>query len=271
MASASPRGLVLVLTGADETLTGGYDTEAVRGVDVSVEAIRAALTRDGQDVAVARVGDLHALIDAVRAHRPSMVVNLIESLGGRDDLEPAAASVLELLRVPYTGSAPLALGLCQRKPLTKTALLGLGVPTARWQVLRPEDVLAEGGGGAICAALAERLTFPVIVKQNRHSLCLVIKRQSLCFDFKHNHDFFFVFRHSNNSKIDSSKGSVKKNLWKPWVFDTSFPSDKIVRSALVVTDMPLKIEVFERATANIRGSQTPNGPRPLGCFSSAPS
>jgi len=182
MAPPPSRGLVLVLTCADETLTGGYDAEAVCGVEVSVEAIRAALTRDGQDVAVARVSDLHALIDAVRAHRPSMVVNLIESLGGRDDLEPAAASVLELLRVPYTGSAPLALGLCQRKPLTKTALLGLGVPTARWQVLRPEDVLSNGGGGAICAALTEKLTFPVIVKPAAADASCGIDARSVVYD-----------------------------------------------------------------------------------------
>ena len=38
------------------------------------------------------------------------------------------------------------------------------MPTARWLVLRPEDLLAHGGDGAICAAMARRLTFPVIVK-----------------------------------------------------------------------------------------------------------
>ena len=87
----SPRGLVLVLTGADEALNGGHDAEAVQGVDVSVQAIRAALERDGREVAVARIGDVHTLVEALRQHRPSMVVNLVESLGGRDDLEPAAA------------------------------------------------------------------------------------------------------------------------------------------------------------------------------------
>ncbi len=164
MTSSPPRGLTLILTGADEALTGGHDAEAVQGVDASVQAIRAALERAGKRVAIARADDVHSLIEAVRAHRPSMVVNLVESLGGRDDLESAAASVLELLRVPFTGSAPLALGVCQRKPLTKTMLRGLGVPTARWQVLRPEDLLVRGSDGAVCATLARRLTFPVIVK-----------------------------------------------------------------------------------------------------------
>ena len=163
MKRATPSGLILILAGADEAMVGGHDAEAVLGVDVSVQAIRAALVGDGHEVALARVDDIHSLVAALRAHRPSMVVNLVESLGGRDDLEPAAAAVLELLRVPYTGSAPVTLGLCKDKPLTKTTLVGLGVPTARWHVWSAGDS-ERANDSALQNALTAQLTFPVIVK-----------------------------------------------------------------------------------------------------------
>jgi D-alanine-D-alanine ligase len=62
------------------------------------------------------------------------------------------AGALELLGIPYTGSPPLALGLCRDKVATKLILRGHGIPTAPFALVEgPDDPL-------------ENLRFPVIAK-----------------------------------------------------------------------------------------------------------
>jgi D-alanine-D-alanine ligase len=132
-------GPVLVLYNVDESLEGGLDAEAVRGVLESAEAIEAVLRRAGLPVRSVGARDGHGVLAAVEAARPRLVFNLVESLEGRSELEAASAFLLETLGVPYTGSGPLALALCQDKPLSKAALRGLDLSTADWRVLASDQ------------------------------------------------------------------------------------------------------------------------------------
>ena len=153
----NPEGPVLVLYSADESLAGGIDTEAVQGVVESAEAIEAVLRCRGP-VRVAGVRTGPEVLAAVQEAGPRLVFNLVESLDGRSELEAASAFLLEVLGVPYTGSGPLALALCQHKPLAKAALRGLGLPTAAW------CVLTEGQSAADQRRELGPLRFPCIVK-----------------------------------------------------------------------------------------------------------
>jgi len=151
-------GPVLVLYSADEALEGGVDAEAVKGVLESAEAILAVVRKRSLPARIAGVIDGRAVLEAIEQARPRLVFNLVESLEGRSELESASAFLLETLGVPYTGSGPLALALCQNKPLAKAALAGLGLPTARWRVLvqgaDPKEQLRDLGS----------LRYPCIVK-----------------------------------------------------------------------------------------------------------
>lgn len=55
--------------------------------------------------------DVRFLIDSIKLFRPDVVVNLCEAFFGRSQLEMSVAGVLELLKIPYTGSPPLTLGM----------------------------------------------------------------------------------------------------------------------------------------------------------------
>jgi D-alanine-D-alanine ligase len=152
---------VLILYSVDEALCGGHDAEAVKGVHESVAAIEDVLWRADVTVSSAAVHDARSILDALDAARPEVVYNLIESLGGRGEFEAAAAGLLEMAGVEFTGSGSLTLGLCLDKPLAKAMLYGFGLPTAAWRVLE------QGQGRVACLDALAGMRYPCIVKPAR--------------------------------------------------------------------------------------------------------
>src|SRR5687768_2968062 len=158
---------ILVLYSSDEALCGGHDAEAVQGVLSSVKAIEDVVLRAGGDVVVQPVADVHDMVDVLKKQKrrraPRTIFNLVESIDGRGEGESEACSVLELFGVPYTGSAPLTLAVCQNKPMTKSIVRGLGLPTAGWCVVRKGDVVGDDAG-SILETIRKSVRFPCIVK-----------------------------------------------------------------------------------------------------------
>ena len=70
-----------------------------------------------------------ALLAALNEVRPDAVFNLFEGTHDRGQTEAYAASVLEWLEIPFTGSPSEALALARKKPLAKQMLRGAGLPT----------------------------------------------------------------------------------------------------------------------------------------------
>ncbi len=84
-----------------------------------------------------------------------LVLNLVDSIRGQEDLSPVIPATLELLNIPYTGSGIMGLAINANKFLTKTLLLQNGVPVPHFQLFNsPGD------------PLDYQLRFPLIVKLN---------------------------------------------------------------------------------------------------------
>ena len=111
--------------------------------------------------------DVRFLIDSIKLFRPDVVVNLCEAFFGRSQLEMSVAGVLELLKIPYTGSPPLTLGMCQNKGLTKHVLKANGIPTPDYRILDSYKVWKGG------------IDFPLIVKPLREDASLGITGRSM--------------------------------------------------------------------------------------------
>jgi D-alanine-D-alanine ligase len=79
--------------------------------------------------------DLQALTAKVEAFQPTVVFNLVESLGGHDQLAWLVPALLETLHVPCTGTAAAALNLSNDKLRTKQRLQMAGLPTPAWETL----------------------------------------------------------------------------------------------------------------------------------------
>lgn len=107
----------------------------------TVDALLVALESDGHEAYFleASITPPHNLIEKLDRRRPDLCFNIAESHFG-DGREAQIPAVLEMLRIPYTGSKVLTLALALDKPMTKRVLTYHGLPTPEFQVFeRPDD------------------------------------------------------------------------------------------------------------------------------------
>jgi D-alanine-D-alanine ligase len=136
-------------------------------VEVVAKGVASALFDAGYDAQLVSVdGDLAALRSRLSELDPDCAFNLCESLAGDARLESAVPLVLELLRIPFTGSPPEVLGFALRKDRVKQRLEAAGIPTPPGRVLvRPDDPCD--------------LPFPLIVKPVREDGSVGISHASV--------------------------------------------------------------------------------------------
>jgi D-alanine-D-alanine ligase len=106
------------------------------------EAVAAALSSSGQGFEPQLFGAGPPLADFVARLSdlaPDVVFNLVEGFAGRSEGEAHLTSVLELLRLPYTGSPVETLALCLSKSRTKALLRGFELPTAPFVIVGPDE------------------------------------------------------------------------------------------------------------------------------------
>ena len=146
--------------------------EAREDVVQVAAAVADALSKRGVEVDQVPVGsDLSEVAEALKRHRPDAVLNLCESLAADSRGEMAIPCWLDVLGIPYTGSAALALGLCLHKDKAKELLFARGVPTPSFRVVETIDELAKVDLG-----------FPLIVKPSREDASVGIDFSSVVHD-----------------------------------------------------------------------------------------
>jgi D-alanine-D-alanine ligase len=134
----------------------------------TVEAIADALRQEGHRVTFLE-GDL-TLYDRLRQVQPDICFNICEGHFG-DSREAQVPALLEMLRIPYTGSKVLTLALALDKPMTKRVLSYHDLPTPPFQVFeRPDEPLNPD------------LAFPLFVKPSRQGTGMGISPQSIVQD-----------------------------------------------------------------------------------------
>jgi D-alanine-D-alanine ligase len=100
---------------------------------LQARAIEAALAELGHTVAVHSVTrNLDDLARQLTSRRPSLVFNLVESLGGSDAAAVAVPALLDGLGIRYTGSRAASIALANDKCIAKALLVRLGLPTPEW-------------------------------------------------------------------------------------------------------------------------------------------
>ena len=114
--------------------------------------------------------EVEDLLNSLKACGPDAIINLCEAAFGDSHMEMHVPSLLELLGIPYTGSPPLTLGLCQDKGLAKAIMKANGVPTPAYQVL---NSFGDWRGG---------IDYPLFVKPLREDASLGISGKSFVKD-----------------------------------------------------------------------------------------
>lgn len=92
-------------------------------------------------------------IESLLSAKADVVFNLCEGLGDDSAAEIYVASLLELLKIPFTGSGSISLSLCHDKGIAKRLLNSSGIPTPKHIVVEPGNLIHRNG-----------LEFPLIVK-----------------------------------------------------------------------------------------------------------
>jgi D-alanine-D-alanine ligase len=132
-----------------------------------VRAVREALQMLGHEpLPIACTLDLAAVRERLLEARPGAVFNLVESLGGSDWLIHLVPSLLDILRLPYTGAKTEAIFLSTQKLLAKERLRSSGLPTPDWiaretSLAQPPVPAADSRGGWILKTVWEHASFAI--------------------------------------------------------------------------------------------------------------
>lgn len=125
----------------------GIASNAFEGSDNPIEA---ELTSDAQTIAdtLEERGYRTTFLDfnqpfaaaqTIQDRNIDVVFNLCERINHSSLLEPHAAALFDILRIPYTGSNPFTLSLCLDKIKVKKLLSFHSIPTPRWDYLYERD------------------------------------------------------------------------------------------------------------------------------------
>ena len=114
-------------------------------------------------------GDIK-LYDQLRRVKPDICFNIAEGHFG-DSREAQIPALLEMIRMPYTGSRVLTLALCLDKPMTKRVLTYHDLPTPPFQVFERID-----------ESLNPDMHFPLFVKPSREGTGMGISAESVVYD-----------------------------------------------------------------------------------------
>ena len=162
---------IIIVHNADFPVTAGVAPRVdVADVANAARDLVAALEKSGV-VAELRVlpddpAALGQFVAALASDGPDMVFNLCESLGGHARHETVFPSLLELAGVPYTGSAPLGLGLALHKDVARRLLCAAGIPTPP-------------GSAVSTIACDLELGWPLMVKPSREDASVGISARSV--------------------------------------------------------------------------------------------
>jgi D-alanine-D-alanine ligase len=87
--------------------------------------------------------------------KPVLVLNLVDTLKGKDSLQTSVPAALELSNIPYTGAGMEGMVIGNNRNITKRMLIAYDIPTPAFQFIR-----------RVGTKIDETLDLPLIVKLN---------------------------------------------------------------------------------------------------------
>ena len=166
---------VVLLYNLLERLEKGEDKDLVAEAAVieEIEPVETAIRSLGHQCFVMSLKDeVHTIFHWLIEISPDVVFNLCESVYDNTLMEMNIPALLDLMYIPYTGSPPLTLGLCQDKGRVKDILLSKAIRTPRYQVFHRQ----------IKGRQELRVSLPVIVKPLHEDGSLGITSESVVYE-----------------------------------------------------------------------------------------
>jgi D-alanine-D-alanine ligase len=136
--------------------------------EATIQAIMQAIEAGGHTVTFLE-GNV-SLLETLPQLKPDICFNICEGHFG-DGREAHVPALLEMLRIPYTGSQVLTLALALDKPMTKRVLTYHGLPTPPFQVFE-----------RVAEPLDPQMRFPLFVKPSREGTGMGVSAESIARD-----------------------------------------------------------------------------------------
>lgn len=130
--------------------------------------IEKELKKRGYKASFFDFNNLPKAFNDLRRSDVDLVFNVCERINNSSLLEPHAASVLDTLQIPYTGSNPFTLGLCIDKIRVKKLLTYHKIPTPDWDYAYTMD-----------DEIKDDLNYPLIVKPANSDNSIGITNESV--------------------------------------------------------------------------------------------
>jgi D-alanine-D-alanine ligase len=176
-------------------------------VRTDIEAIKNALKEGGFSVKTMGLRRINAkVVSQIEEINPGVIFNLCESLYGESRQEMYTAGLFELLKIPYTGSSPFALGLALNKRKSKQILRAAGLPV-------PSSVLAISDQPFSLSDLSA----PYIVKPVREDASAGISSKSVA---------------KTKEEVDERIKFIHENYQQPALIEEFIPGREISASIL---------------------------------------
>ena len=140
----------------------------------TIDILEASLQAEGHSIV--RLGGGREFLENILRERVDFVFNIAEGRGTYRGREAQVPSVLEMLRIPYSGSDPLCLAVCLDKHVTKKTVLAGGVCTSNWRLIKDKDEISEVNWS--------QFPLPAIVKPAYEGSSMGVHPSSLAFSPK---------------------------------------------------------------------------------------
>ncbi len=134
-----------------------FATQEAYDAEIEVEDRAAGVAESIKELGVnvkLYAGDQYFLTNLL-IDKPDVVLNLVDTLKGRDMLQTSVPAALELSNIPYTGAGMTGLVIGNNRNLTKRVLMAYDIPTPAYQFVR-----------RVGTKIDESLGVPLIVKLN---------------------------------------------------------------------------------------------------------
>lgn len=113
------------------------------------------------------------LSDNLKKYKPDFVLNLVDSVYGKDYLSASVPGTLEILNIPYTGCGIMGQAINANKFLTKNLMEQWGLTIPKYQLIKSIDDEVD-----------DNLDYPIITKLNETHCSIEIDDSAVCEDEK---------------------------------------------------------------------------------------
>lgn len=134
-----------------------FPTQEAYEAEVEVEERASQVVKSLTDLGITAKGHPgnQYFLTNLLVDQPDVVINLVDTLKGKDRLQTSVPAALELSNIPYTGAGMEGLVIGNNRNLTKRLLLAYDIPTPVFQFIRRAGTQVQ-----------EDLGLPLIVKLN---------------------------------------------------------------------------------------------------------